>query len=297
MQTITFYSYKGGVGRSLAVANVAKYLARFGQKVFAADFDFEAPGLHYKFGLQGPSDPVGIKRGLVDYIHAFAVGDGVPDQFSHYVVEIEQYAESGGSIVLLPAGATPSAEYWRKLSQINWHDCFYAEGAQGIPFFLELKEEIEGVFSPDFLLLDSPSGITEIGGIATTLLADKVVCLLLRNRENLEGAREVLRSILRTPRLPGQSPVEVIPVLARIPDPAGQAGEEGIIEEVKCFLTEEGDDLSSTLELSEILVLHSEPELQVDETLRVGGDRSPDESPLLKDYIRLFEQLFPKDLV
>lgn len=30
MQTITFYSYKGGVGRSLALANVAHYLARFG---------------------------------------------------------------------------------------------------------------------------------------------------------------------------------------------------------------------------------------------------------------------------
>ena len=30
MQTITFYSYKGGTGRSLLVANAAKYLNRFG---------------------------------------------------------------------------------------------------------------------------------------------------------------------------------------------------------------------------------------------------------------------------
>ncbi|MCJ7630864.1 AAA family ATPase, partial [Candidatus Bathyarchaeota archaeon] len=49
METITFYSYKGGVGRTLALANVAMYLTRFGQKVCIMDFDLEAPGLHYKF--------------------------------------------------------------------------------------------------------------------------------------------------------------------------------------------------------------------------------------------------------
>ena len=38
MQTITFfffYSYNGGTGRTLAVANAAKHLVRLGQKVFA----------------------------------------------------------------------------------------------------------------------------------------------------------------------------------------------------------------------------------------------------------------------
>ena len=36
-------------GARASVANVAKFLARFGRKVFAVDFDLEAPGLHYKF--------------------------------------------------------------------------------------------------------------------------------------------------------------------------------------------------------------------------------------------------------
>ena len=51
MRTITFYSYKGGVGRSLLVANTAKYLSILGKSVFALDLDLEAPGLHYKFEL------------------------------------------------------------------------------------------------------------------------------------------------------------------------------------------------------------------------------------------------------
>ena len=46
MKTITFYSYKGGTGRSLALANAARYLARLEFKVVALDFDLEAPGLH-----------------------------------------------------------------------------------------------------------------------------------------------------------------------------------------------------------------------------------------------------------
>src|SRR3954465_15654513 len=43
---ITFYSYKGGTGRSMAVSNVAWVLASNGHKVLLIDWDLEAPGLH-----------------------------------------------------------------------------------------------------------------------------------------------------------------------------------------------------------------------------------------------------------
>ena len=45
----TFYSYKGGVGRSMAMANVADVLSRRGLKVLMIDFDLEAPGLEQFF--------------------------------------------------------------------------------------------------------------------------------------------------------------------------------------------------------------------------------------------------------
>ena len=47
---ITFYSYKGGVGRSFALANVGVLLARWGFRVLCIDFDLEAPGLAHFFG-------------------------------------------------------------------------------------------------------------------------------------------------------------------------------------------------------------------------------------------------------
>jgi MinD-like ATPase involved in chromosome partitioning or flagellar assembly len=52
-EIITFYSYKGGTGRSMALANVAHILAwriaAPGKRVLAIDWDLEAPGLHKYF--------------------------------------------------------------------------------------------------------------------------------------------------------------------------------------------------------------------------------------------------------
>ena len=46
---VTFYSYKGGVDRSMALANVAFLLAQRGHRVLAIDWDLEAPGLERYF--------------------------------------------------------------------------------------------------------------------------------------------------------------------------------------------------------------------------------------------------------
>jgi len=43
-QIITFYSYKGGTGRSMALANIAWILASNGKRVLIIDWDLEAPG-------------------------------------------------------------------------------------------------------------------------------------------------------------------------------------------------------------------------------------------------------------
>src|ERR1700733_3836970 len=53
-EVITFYSYKGGSGRSMALANVACLLADQEQlsnrgRVLVIDWDLEAPGLHRFF--------------------------------------------------------------------------------------------------------------------------------------------------------------------------------------------------------------------------------------------------------
>lgn len=44
-KVITFYSFKGGMGRTTALAAVALCLAKQGKNVLAIDTDIEAPGL------------------------------------------------------------------------------------------------------------------------------------------------------------------------------------------------------------------------------------------------------------
>jgi len=50
----TFYSFKGGVGRSMALANVAALLAKWGYSVLVVDWDVEAPGIERFFTRDNP---------------------------------------------------------------------------------------------------------------------------------------------------------------------------------------------------------------------------------------------------
>jgi hypothetical protein len=301
MQTITFYAYKGGTGRTLALANAAVYLARLKQKVFAIDLDLEAPGLHHKLALSPGGSLPPIERGIVDYIHTFDTEGRFPEKLAPYTVPVPREEERDGPITLMPAGNVLSAKYWRQLARLNWHDLFYSEGGEGIGFFLELKERIKAEFSPDFLLIDARTGITEVGGVATTLLPDQVFCLLLNNRENLEGAREVLRGIKRV-SLERKKDIRVVPVLARIPYirtasvPADVDREQKLTADVRAFLCEATSDFGTTVDLQSVFVLHTEESLAYDEALRIGGKRTVDESPLRRDYINLFAQIIPSEL-
>ncbi len=70
---ITFYSYKGGTGRSMALANtaclLAERLASSSQKVLMMDWDLEAPGLHRFFTAQLEIVEHADRPGIIDYFH------------------------------------------------------------------------------------------------------------------------------------------------------------------------------------------------------------------------------------
>jgi MinD-like ATPase involved in chromosome partitioning or flagellar assembly len=88
-RVVTFYSYKGGVGRSFALANVAVILAQWGARVLAVDWDTEAPGLvHYFAGSQPP-------RGVLDFLD-----DCQRDEVGGYGVYKAPYALPSGDGVV-----------------------------------------------------------------------------------------------------------------------------------------------------------------------------------------------------
>lgn len=297
METITFYSYKGGAGRSLALANAARYLARLEFKVVALDFDLEAPGLHYKFSSNSDGKPLPVVLGVVDYLHRFIIEGQTQASLDEFAIDVAVPGSEKPLIQLIAAGGGPSKEYWKKLSRIDWHELFYSKGAKGVQVFLELKNRIADELKPDFLLIDSRTGITEMGGVATTLLADKVICLVLPSKENLEGARAVLRSLRRARREGGIGDLEVMIALSRLPRMKDSEVEQNWINLIRTTLNEEAEDLRDTLTCSEVFVLHSDAALETREALRVGSGVSPDDSLLLRDYLRLFANVVPRELI
>jgi Mrp family chromosome partitioning ATPase len=89
MQTIAFYSYKGGVGRSLLVANAARFLGMLGKRVVALDLDVEAPGLHYKLGQATDAGGTpGNAAGAVPYLVATAKGAKNPPPLQEHMATV-----------------------------------------------------------------------------------------------------------------------------------------------------------------------------------------------------------------
>jgi MinD-like ATPase involved in chromosome partitioning or flagellar assembly len=212
METVAFYSYKGGVGRTLLVANTAQFLALSGRRVVALDLDLEAPGLHHKLW-----NPTAVTtRGAVDELLAALEGEQRDRSLRDAAIEVQLPSGSGGSLFLIPAGSAPSPAYWAALERLN-HALRAHRRNGGLPeAVLELQARIAEEFDPEYLLIDSRTGITELGGLATSLLADRVICLMTTSPESVEGIRVVADALRVAPRLASQEPLRIEFLLTRV---------------------------------------------------------------------------------
>ena len=292
MKTITFYSYKGGVGRTLALSNIAKRLSEFGKKVCLIDFDLEAPGLHHKFSYNLRKKD--IKTGIVDYIYQFSVKKILPKTIKKFSTKIDFNSEHICNIDLIAAGNIYSKDYWKNLSLINWSGMFYEENSQGIAFFIDLKEKIRKELKPDFLLIDSRTGITDISGITMSVLADEIVLFVANNEENIEGIKQVIETL----SIPENTFTEGIPkitlVLSRIPyfsKPNEKYKELIAKDSVLNTINEHLEKNNNPNKIQKILVIHSDRDLEFQEKFKIGYEHEKTNSPIAFDYLKLFEEL------
>jgi MinD-like ATPase involved in chromosome partitioning or flagellar assembly len=296
MKTITFYSYKGGVGRSLTLSNIAMRLADLGKKVCIIDFDLEAPGLHLKFNKHINQSE--INKGIVEYISDFQNKDYVPKSINEYVTDVNYLGTLNGSIKLIPAGNIYSDEYWKNLSSINWKDLFYSEDNNGVNLLLHLKELIKKDLNPDFILIDSRTGITDISGIAMTLLADSVVTLAANNDENISGTARIIKSLMNNENnLLGKLP-KIYFVLTRIPYYPNPDEKHKEIRITRKALLQINKDEKL---IDKVFVIHSDRELEEEERFKINTVSKKDVVlnqvvPIEEDYLTLFEELTKDDL-
>ena len=191
---VTFYSYKGGVGRSMALANVGWLLAeKFGKKVLVVDWDLEAPGLHKYFDLEEARLKKGLIDLLLDYKTLVGKETSLPDELfdlNDYVNPIASFPNNG-SISLLAAGLQ-NQQYKTHVNEFNWEE-FYTKW-RGFGFIEYFKKKLKQ--SSDIVLIDSRTGVTDIGGICTLQLPEVVVLMFAFNKQNLKGIESVVETIL-----------------------------------------------------------------------------------------------------
>ncbi len=209
---VTFYSYKGGVGRTLALANCARALAAKGKKIVLLDLDLEAPGLLHFDAFQ-PKKRVKNPAGFAEYL-ATCLQHGPPAELDDYIHECQGKANDKGTIWLMPAGRDKEQGYLSFLNGTTWND-FYTQ-QDGYKILENLRGHIMARFKPDYVFIDARTGLSEIGGIATHQLADIIVLVFNLNGQNIKGAKRVFDSIRTNAPLHPKiilvaSPVPVMP--------------------------------------------------------------------------------------
>jgi predicted acylesterase/phospholipase RssA/Mrp family chromosome partitioning ATPase len=237
---ITFYSYKGGTGRTMALANTACLLAGEGRdggqaaaRVLMVDWDLEAPGLHRFFrgalvgGMSVQSAEVDreldAKPGLIDLftvlqdeVYGATSADGMQSQdaadqmlagipISEYVLHTDNpYLD------LLKAGAQNDT-YAARISTFDWADLFKRSPWIYRAFADRLAREY------DYVLIDSRTGESDTTGICTRMLPEKLVVVFTPNRQSLTGVEKLARrAVAYRKESEDPRPLAIFPLPSRV---------------------------------------------------------------------------------
>ena len=210
MYVTTFYSFKGGVGRTMALVNAAVELANTGRRVLVVDFDLEAPGLD-TFDILHSENQV---PGIVDFVSEY-IASGQAPEVAHFISKSPSIGDKGGGLWIMPSGAH-NKSYATNFSQIDWAALY--EQHDGYLLFEDLKEQWKQAIKPDYVLIDSRTGHTDTGGICTRQLPDAVAILFFPNEQNLRGLTKVVQDIRAEADGPRKKEIELHFVMSNVPD-------------------------------------------------------------------------------
>ncbi|HEY7144252.1 MAG TPA: FxSxx-COOH system tetratricopeptide repeat protein [Streptosporangiaceae bacterium] len=220
-QIITFYSYKGGTGRTMALANVAWILASNGKRVLIVDWDLESPGLHKFFHPFLDQSTVSATPGVIEIINDYASAALDPEprdndwhlQYAHverHAVSLDWVFPDNGKLDFLSAGRQ-NRDYSAAVCSLDW-DNFY-DRLGGGRFFRAMREDMRQKY--DYVLIDSRTGLSDVADICTIELPDVLTICFTLSDQSIEGAANVARQISGRYR---DRNIRVLPVPMRIED-------------------------------------------------------------------------------
>ncbi|MEU8790633.1 FxSxx-COOH system tetratricopeptide repeat protein [Streptomyces sp. NPDC048643] len=298
---ITFYSYKGGTGRTMALANTAWILAANGRRVLAVDWDLEAPGLHRFFHPFLDPNALAATTGVIDIINEYAwaatTGTQRSGEWHRDYARVEQHAisltperlglrfQEGGSLDFLSAGRQDRS-YSASVSSFEW-DNFYERLGGGL-FLDALRDDMRSSY--DYVLIDSRTGLSDNADICTIQMPDVLVDCFTLSDQSLDGAAAVARSVEDGYR---KRPIRVLPVPMRIDE-----GEKEKVDAGRALARLKFDGLPKGLGGEEMageeltaywgaVEIPYRPYYAYEETLATVGDESGIANSLLSAFERL----------
>ena len=105
-------------------------------------------------------------------------------------------SDAGGELLLLPAGWRHKDRfqaYGLAVQGFDWEDFYFSY--QGKEYFDWLRKKV--LQSADVVLIDSRTGVTEMGGVCARQMADVVVAFSASNYQNINGVARMVQSFKR----------------------------------------------------------------------------------------------------
>jgi cellulose biosynthesis protein BcsQ len=221
---VTFYSYKGGVGRSMALANVAWILANNGRRVLMIDWDLEAPNLQ-RYVRPFLYDPeLAQTSGLMDFLvesaaHAASGGGRTGKTILHYASSVDWEFPAGGTLDLVGAGRQDES-YAVRVNGFHWNVFFDRLGGRDL--LERMKRDLDDY---DFVLIDSRTGLSDTSGICTVVMPDALVICFTPSMPTIDGSAAVAQSVMSQR---ANRPLEIVPVLMKV-----EYGEKELLERTR----------------------------------------------------------------
>lgn len=227
VKVITFYSYKGGMGRTTTLIAFALYLASKGKRVAVVDCDLEAPGYLNFFDLSNQIElKEGKRNGLVEYLsdYAFVEGEDEYLDIAKYVVIPTENSQGGKgadyfrNIYIVPGGNlneplkdtdSEDPDYLSRLEDLKDASKDYLEGISRLNLsntddmmrgFNSLFSKLRQEYQVDVILLDSRTGLNDIFGVLALNMSDYVVGFFGFSDQNMPGLRQLMSAYAHSPR-------------------------------------------------------------------------------------------------
>jgi tetratricopeptide (TPR) repeat protein len=228
---VTFYSFKGGTGRTMALANVAWILASNGLKVLVVDWDLDSPGLHRYFHPFLDPPTVAATPGIFELINEYVwdatqVADRPADwvrgyaQILPHAISVNWPFPDDGTLDFVSAGRR-NRDYSSAATTIDW-DNFY-DRLDGGQFIDALRADMKAHY--DYTLIDSRTGLSDIADICTVHLPDILVDCFTLNDQSIDGAAAIAKNLAQRYHYRN---IQVLPVPMRIDEAEKDKADVGL---------------------------------------------------------------------